>query len=79
MLNISKISKMFLVLGMVTAFSCVTLNVNVAYADACTDANKAVESLKKEHKKAGAVGLFDSTGFFAKKNRRRNPAAVWSW
>ena len=52
MLNISKISKMFLVLGMVTAFSCVTLNVNVAYADACADAKKEIEDLKKKHSDA---------------------------
>lgn len=49
MLNISKISKMLLVSGLVLAFSCVAFNPNYAYAaDDCKTARKALEDKEKE-------------------------------
>ena len=54
MLNISKISKMLLISGLVLAFSCVTFDVNIAYAaeDPCLEAKKSLDDLKKKLDKA---------------------------
>ena len=53
MLNISKISKMLLISGLVLAFSCVTFDANLAYAaeDPCLAAKKSVDKLQKDLEK----------------------------
>ena len=54
MINVSKISKMLLISGLVLAFSCVTFDANLAYAaeDPCLKAQKSLDDLKKKLDKA---------------------------
>ena len=54
MLNISKISKMLLISGLILAFSCVSLNASLAYAaegeekQSCSKAKKALKEAQSK-------------------------------